>query len=50
MYWSTVSKAFLRSRERESTPFSEPLSIFKYQSFVVSSTAVRVEYIDLKPC
>ena len=64
MLWSTVSKAFLRSRERErererqregerereSTPFSEPLSIFKYQSFVVSSTAVRVEYIDLKPC
>ena len=64
MLWSTVSKAFLRSRERErekererererereSTPFSEPLSIFKYQSFVVSSTAVRVEYIGLKPC
>ena len=35
MLWSTVSKAFFRSRKR--SPFSEPLSIFKYQSFVASS-------------
>ena len=48
MLWSTVSKAFFRSRKR--SPFSEPLSIFKYQSFLASSIAVRVECIGLKQC
>ena len=48
MLRSTVLKAFFRSRKR--SPFSEPSSIFKYQSFVASSVAVRVECIVLKQC
>ena len=39
--WSTVSKAFLRSRK--SAPFIRPLSTFWYHSLVASRRAVWVE-------
>lgn len=49
MLWSTVSKAFFRSKNRN--PLIRPLSIFRYQLLLVaSSRAVKVEFIGLKPC
>ena len=45
IWWSTVSKAFFRSRK--STPFTRPLSILRYQSLVASNRAVSVECVTL---
>ena len=47
MSWLTVSKAFLRSRNR--TPFTKPLSILSNHSLVELMSAVSVECFGRKP-